>query len=417
MAIPLFNTLEQALVDNYVIRPRGDAMKRIDAEQNQQALENFIANSRNAAINAGTDIRDFVRLGPEEIGWRAGNAIDQRLATLPRVLNAPAGGGEYSGIDTATVRNPTDFSAVQSLLGQLPRVPNVPVGGDEYGGIDIATVRNPTDFSAFQSMRDAASRFMTPDQSQSERYQAWLSTPAGQTFAKNTPNANQALLGSSAAPTASTATPDLQLDAINNATRLSRQVDDNSPSDPADVTGDNDAAVGDKQNWFDRINSKVDLMAMGAAMLANSGSGMGTAANFGKALQTGIASRAGQEKLAKDQQMAEALLLIRQQEALAKMAGDNAAADRLKNFNAARSVLSSLLQGAGAEEGADVAAEQIIALAPTAIANLPPQMLQRLTAYVTEKAGDNWFSSGGDIDQKKVQPAVLEFLQSLRGAR
>lgn len=409
MAIPLFNTLEQALVDNYVIRPRGDAMRRIDAEQNQQALENFIANSRNAAINAGTDIRDFMRLGPEEIGWRAGNAIDQRLATLPRVLNAPAGGGEYSGIDTATVRNPTDFSAVRSLLGQLPRVPNVPVGGDEYGDIDTATVRNPTDFSAFQSMRDAASRFMTPDQSQAERYQAWLSTPAGQSFAKNTPNASQALLGSSAAPTAPTDTS-----AITPPTDAPVAT---PQTDPADVAGDNDAAVGDKQNWFDRINSKVDLMAMGAAMLANSGSGMGTAANFGKALQTGIASRAGQEKAAKDQQMAEALLLIRQQEALAKMAGDSAAADRLKNFNAARSVLSSLLQGAGAEEGADVAAEQIIALAPTAIANLPPQMLQRLTAYVTEKAGDNWFSSGGDIDQKKVQPAVLEFLQNLRGAR
>lgn len=221
-------------------------------------------------------------------------------------------------------------------------------------------------------------------------------------------------IGSSAAPTASTTVPDLQLDAINDATQLSRQVDDTPSIDPAVVAGDNDAA---KQNWFDTINSKVDLMAMGAAMLANSGSGMGTAANLGKGLQAGIASRAGQEKAAKDQQMAEALLLIRQQEALAKMAGDRSAADRLKNFTAARSVLSSLLQGAGAEEGADVAAEQIIALAPTAIANLPPQMLQRLTAYVTEKAGDNWFSSGGDIDQKKVQPAVLEFLQSLRGAR
>ena len=225
-------------------------------------------------------------------------------------------------------------------------------------------------------------------------------------------------IGSSAAPTASTAVPDLQLDAINDATQLSRQVDDTPSIDPAVVAGDNDAAVGDKQNWFDRINSKVDLMAMGAAMLANSGSGMGTAANFGKALQTGIASRAGQEKAAKDQQMAEALLLIRQQEALAKMAGDSAAANRLKNFTAARDVVSSFLQGGGAEkEGADVAAAQIIGLSPTSIVNLPPPMLESLTAYVAEKAGDNWFSSGGDIDQKKVKSAVLEFLQNLRGAR
>ena len=73
--------------------------------------------------------------------------------------------------------------------------------------------------------------------------------------------------------------------------------------------------VEDKQNWFDSINDRVDLMAMGAAMLAGSGQrGANTLSRLGQGLQAGIASRAGQAKAAEDKQYRDALLVLKAME-------------------------------------------------------------------------------------------------------
>jgi polyhydroxyalkanoate synthesis regulator phasin len=63
-------------------------------------------------------------------------------------------------------------------------------------------------------------------------------------------------------------------------------------------------------NFFDRLNSKVDLMAMGAAMLANAGSGRGTFENLGVALQTGLKSRQKQDLTEEAKKRADAQLAI-----------------------------------------------------------------------------------------------------------
>jgi len=66
----------------------------------------------------------------------------------------------------------------------------------------------------------------------------------------------------------------------------------------------------DDTNFFDRLNEKVDLMAMGAAMLAGSSSGKGTAANIGQGLQAGLASRKKEQLQDEAKKRADAMLAI-----------------------------------------------------------------------------------------------------------
>ena len=77
-----------------------------------------------------------------------------------------------------------------------------------------------------------------------------------------------------------------------------------------DEIGTTGGDTDDNTNWFDRLNEKVDLMAMGAAMLAGSSSGRGTAANIGQALQAGIASRNKEQLQEEAKKRADAQLAI-----------------------------------------------------------------------------------------------------------
>lgn len=78
-------------------------------------------------------------------------------------------------------------------------------------------------------------------------------------------------------------------------------------NEQAGVTGGD---AEDNTNWFDRLNEKVDLMAMGAAMLAGSSSGKGTAANIGQGLQAGLASRKKEQLQDEAKKRADAMLAI-----------------------------------------------------------------------------------------------------------
>ena len=104
---------------------------------------------------------------------------------------------------------------------------------------------------------------------------------------------------------------------------------------------------GDDTNWFDALNERVDLMAMGAAMLSGSGSGMGTAANLGRGLQAGIASRTGQAKAAEDKQYKDAALLLDSMRARAALQA--ASSSNELTFRESVDALSSELQIAGAD--------------------------------------------------------------------
>ena len=78
-------------------------------------------------------------------------------------------------------------------------------------------------------------------------------------------------------------------------------------NEQAGVTGGD---AEDNTNWFDRLNEQVDLMAMGAAMLAGSSSGKGTAANIGQGLQAGLASRKKEQLQDEAKKRADAMLAI-----------------------------------------------------------------------------------------------------------
>lgn len=84
----------------------------------------------------------------------------------------------------------------------------------------------------------------------------------------------------------------------------------NEEDELKDEIGTTGGDTDDNTNWFDRLNEKVDLMAMGAAMLAGSSSGRGTAANIGQALQVGIASRNKEQLQEEAKKRADAQLAI-----------------------------------------------------------------------------------------------------------
>lgn len=432
MAIPLFDNIEQALVDSYVIRPRGDAMKRIDAEQNRAALQALIDGT-------GDAITDFSRMSAEEKGFILGNAIDQQLAKVPRVPNPPAGGGEYSGIGTAVMPNPTDFSALQNLAGRVPRVPNPPAGGGEYSGIGTAVASNPTDFSALQSLvpnvpnipmggdeyggidtavvsnpnSRTVAEINASNPSQAERYQNWLATPAGQSFARNNPGAAQELLNTDPATAVQAAPVSAPMadpmGAMNAPMTEEEQFFTSAATGDGTTMGNGKqqtSAGGNKASWFDSINDKVDLMAMGAAMLAGAGSGKGTIQSLGLALEAGRKAKIDEATAAENKQYKDALIAVQMMNAQ-KSAGS----DRFKNYTSKISNLESKLRGSGLEGEVQSAAEQLYAINPSII-NMPDAMLTDLSNYLADEVGDNWFSQGGDVDLTAIREATNGWARS-----
>lgn len=96
-------------------------------------------------------------------------------------------------------------------------------------------------------------------------------------------------------------------DPVSTTTLEKKRKEEKEVNEQAGVTGGDSP---DQSNWFDTLNSKVDIMAMGAAMLAGSDSGRSTLGNLGVALQSGIASRRGQDKAEDAKKRADAMLAI-----------------------------------------------------------------------------------------------------------
>tara|TARA_R110002153_G_scaffold184545_1_gene337716 strand:- start:3952 stop:5451 length:1500 start_codon:yes stop_codon:yes gene_type:complete len=185
---------------------------------------------------------------------------------------------------------------------------------------------------------------------------------------------------------------------------------------------DNSAGKGSgADNWFDAVNERVDLMAMGAAMLAGSGSGMGTASNFGQALQTGLGARASQAKTAQDKAYKDQLLTLRALEASSAMAKNKAAAlaDPFKNEGAKINAIVAQLQAANIE-GEPAALDALAALINTtdpSFVTAPQELRSNALDYFAKEYGNNWFSDGGEIDITEARKGYLEALKSLSGTK
>lgn len=96
-------------------------------------------------------------------------------------------------------------------------------------------------------------------------------------------------------------------------------------------------------NWFDALESRVDLMAMGAAMLANAGSGRGTFENLGVALQAGLGAKKASSKAEQDKAYKDKLMAL---EVLKLQNVDN----KFKNYTSKVSNISAMLESKGVPE-------------------------------------------------------------------
>jgi hypothetical protein len=178
-------------------------------------------------------------------------------------------------------------------------------------------------------------------------------------------------------------------------------------------------------NWFDAVNERVDLMAMGAAMLAGSSSGEGTLANLGRGLQAGIASRKGEATAAEAKKYKDATLalaLMREQSNRRK--NDIAAAaarlvDPFKNQTAKVNSIVAQLKAANIEgEPSDLNdLATLINTTDPSFVTAPQELRSNALDYFAKEYGNNWFSDGGEIDITKARKGYIESLNSLSGTK
>ena len=165
-----------------------------------------------------------------------------------------------------------------------------------------------------------------------------------------------------------------------------------------------------KKDWFNAINDRIDLMAMGAAMLAGSGQrGATTMSRLGEGLQAGLASRAAEAKDAEDKQYKDALLLLKTMDQRRLLAKDKAAgvSDPFKNYSSKINDLSASLVGLNVpQDQAKAIAETIFANTDGRImdgdANQRNELLKRII-----KRSTGMFDIGApDVELTKIPSAL-----------
>ena len=290
-----------------------------------------------------------------------------------------------------------------------------PASAGIYGGLGNIFQNDP--------MVQAASRGVDNlNASQSARYQDWLKTPAGRSFTIS--NAQGELrreipltpLGKSLADPAELS----KLTAAQQALSTAQQAvatEAATPKPPAikeDLTEEaktfntaatvvSPSAPEKKQDWFNAVNDRIDLMAMGAAMLAGSGQrGATTMSRLGEGLQAGLASRAAQAKDAENKQYRDAVLLLQAQKARA--AG---LPTPFKDYGAKINDISSFLSGSGFEGDNLTELSRLVHGTDTNFVSYPAAT-KKLIADEMATKGSNWFSSGGELSITDVEETYLE---------
>lgn len=175
-------------------------------------------------------------------------------------------------------------------------------------------------------------------------------------------------------------------------------------------------------NWFDAVNERVDLMAMGAAMLAGSSSGEGTLANLGKGLQAGIAAKKSAAQTAEAKKYRDAALAldaIRAQAASRRARAQEMAALAKDPLTYRESVdaLSSELQVAGADEANTKVISQFMLGRPET-----SRILGMLSGNTRKKfikdfvsGGQGWF--GDEIKMDNVSDAFQTAIEKLKESK
>ena len=165
---------------------------------------------------------------------------------------------------------------------------------------------------------------------------------------------------------------------------------------------------GDDTNWFDALNERVDLMAMGAAMLAGSGSGMGTAANLGRGLQAGIASRKGEALRAEEKQYKDAALLLDSMRARAALQAASGTGNIYKQYNAKIDDLGAALVGLGVPQDESKAVASTIFSSYGNVMNMDPNARNNFLEQIIEGSTPWYDVRNPDVNLKKIRPAIVD---------
>lgn len=165
---------------------------------------------------------------------------------------------------------------------------------------------------------------------------------------------------------------------------------------------------GDDTNWFDALNERVDLMAMGAAMLAGSGSGMGTAANLGRGLQAGIASRKGEALRAEEKQYKDAALLLDSMRARAALQAASGTNNIYKQYNAKIDDLGAALVGLGVPQDESKAVASTIFSSYGNVMNMDPNARNNFLEQIIEGSTPWYDVRNPDVNLKKIRPAIVD---------
>tara|TARA_B110000967_G_scaffold93679_1_gene96294 strand:- start:4804 stop:5781 length:978 start_codon:yes stop_codon:yes gene_type:complete len=171
---------------------------------------------------------------------------------------------------------------------------------------------------------------------------------------------------------------------------------------------------GDDTNWFDALNERVDLMAMGAAMLSGSGSGMGTAANLGRGLQAGIAARTGQAKAAEDKQYKDAALLLDSMRARAAMQAASGRGDIYKQYGAKIDDLGADLVGLRVpQDKSEALAKLIFSSTNGNVMNMNPNARNTFLEDIIDRSTGIFEIGEKDVKLKDVRPAIVSISEGL----
>lgn len=166
---------------------------------------------------------------------------------------------------------------------------------------------------------------------------------------------------------------------------------------------------GGDTNWFDALNERVDLMAMGAAMLAGSGSGMGTAANLGRGLQAGIASRKGEALRAEEKQYKDAALLLDSMRARAALQAASGTGNIYKQYGAKIDDLGADLVGLGIpQDEAKAVASTIFSSTNGNVMNMNPNARNTFLKQIIDGSTPWYDVRNPDVNLKKIRPAIVD---------
>ena len=277
-------------------------------------------------------------------------------------------------------------------------IQNDPIIQGISGAVDTLNANQAAGFQDW--LKTPAGRSFTLSNAQNELRREIPSTPLGKSLADPTQlseltAAQQALSTAQQAVATEAATPKppaIKEDLTPEAQTFNTAATVVSPSAPEK-----------KQDWFNAVNDRIDLMAMGAAMLAGSGQrGATTMSRLGEGLQAGLASRAAQAKAAENKQYKDALLLLEAQKARA--AG---IPDPFKNYSSKINDISSFMAGSGFEGDNLTELSRLVHGVDTNFVSYPAATKKAIADEMATK-GSNWFSAGGELSTTDAEKTYLE---------